>query len=61
MNKKYLELCKKEIKNLLDKKLVRKSYSPWICTAFYVNNAAEKERGVPRLLINYKPLSKVLN
>ena len=27
---------------------------------FYVNNAAEKERGVPCLVINYKPLNKVL-
>jgi len=25
-----------------------------------VNNAPEKERGVPRLVINYKPLNKAL-
>jgi len=41
-------------------KLIRPSKSHWSCVAFYVNNAAEKEWGVPRLLINYKPLNKVL-
>jgi hypothetical protein len=60
MNHEYLELCKKEINSLLEKGLIRKSKSPWSCTAFYVNNAAERERGVPRLVINYKPLNKVL-
>jgi hypothetical protein len=60
MKSDYLELCKKEIQTLLDKKLIRKSYSPWSCTAFYVFNNAEKERGVPRLVINYKPLNDVL-
>ena len=60
MNKEYLELYKKEINDLLNKNLIRKSYSHWSCTAFYVNNAAEKKRGVPRLVINYKPLNKVL-
>ena len=28
MNKEYLELCKKEINDLLNKNLIRKSYSP---------------------------------
>ena len=60
MNKELLEYCHKEIKDLQDKKLIRPSKSPWSCSAFYVNNAAEKERGVPRLVINYKPLNKVL-
>ncbi|CAJ2643632.1 unnamed protein product [Trifolium pratense] len=60
MNNDYLNLCKKEIQSLLDKGLIRHSKSPWSCTAFYVNKAAEKERGVPRLVINYKPLNKVL-
>ncbi|KAL0723058.1 hypothetical protein Bca4012_037657 [Brassica carinata] len=41
--------------DLLDKKLIRPSKSPWSCSAFYVNNQAEKECGVPRLVINYKP------
>ena len=54
------EHCKKEIKDLLDKKLIRSSKSPWSCSAFYVMNAAELERGSPRLVINYKPLNKVL-
>jgi len=54
------EHCKKEIKDLLDKNLIRASKSPWSCSAFYVMNAAELERGSPRLVINYKPLNKVL-
>jgi len=58
INAKLLEYCKKEIHNLLDKKLIRLSKSPWSCAAFYVNNAVEKERGVPRLVINYKPFNK---
>ena len=60
MNFELLEHCKKEIQNLLDKKLIRPSKSPRSCAAFYVNNAAEKERGVPRLVINYKLHNKVL-
>ena len=60
MNKELLEFCKKEIETLLKKGLIRLSKSPWSCAAFYVNNQAEKERGVPRLVINYKPLNKVL-
>ena len=60
MNPTLTNLCEKEIQDLLNKKLIRKSSSPWSCTTFYVNNAAEKERGVPRLVINYKPLNKVL-
>lgn len=60
MNSNYLEICKKEIQSLLDKRLIRHSKSPWSCTAFYVNKNVEKERGVPRLVINYKPLNKVL-
>ena len=60
MNAELLQYCKKEIQTLLDKELIRPSKSPWSCAAFYVNNAAEKERGVPRLVINYKPLIKAL-
>jgi len=60
MNAELLEYCKKEIQTLLDKKLIRPSKSPWSCAAFYVNNAAKKERDVPHLVINYKPLNKVL-
>ena len=60
MNKELLETCKQEINDLLKKKLIRQSKSPWSCAAFYVNNQAEKERRVPRLVINYKPLNDVL-
>ena len=60
MNERHLEICRKEINDLLSKGLIRKSSSPWSCSAFYVENAAELERGVPRLVINYKPLNKVL-
>ncbi|XP_049378095.1 uncharacterized protein LOC125842844 [Solanum stenotomum] len=49
MNTELVEFCKKEIDNLLQKGLIKSSKSPWSCTAFYVNNAAEKERGVPRM------------
>ena len=60
MNPEYLNLCKQEIQDLLNKKLIRKSYSPWSCTAFYVNKQVEQERGVPRLVVNYKPLNDAL-
>ena len=60
MNEKLLEYCKQEIDSLLKKKLIRPSKSPWSCAAFYVQNAVEIERGAPRLVINYKPLNKVL-
>nr|KYP59168.1 polyprotein [Cajanus cajan] len=54
------EYCKKEIQEYLDKGLIRNSKSPWSCSAFYVMNATKQERGAPRLVINYKPLNKVL-
>ena len=60
MNHDLLEICKKELQTLLDKKLIRPSKSPWSCAGFYVMNQAEKERGASRLVINYKPLNKVL-
>ncbi|XP_070031625.1 uncharacterized protein [Nicotiana tomentosiformis] len=47
MNAELVEFCKKEIDSLLSKGLIKPSKSPWSCTAFYVNNAAEKERGIP--------------
>ena len=59
MNPGLLEYYKKEIKDLLDKKLIRPSFSPWSCAAFYVQKTSELERGTPRLVINYKPLKKV--
>ena len=60
MSPELLEYCKKEINDLLSKKLIRPSHSPWSCTAFYVQKASELERGTPRLVINYKLLDKVL-
>ena len=60
MNHDLLEICKKELQTLLAKKLIRPSKSPWSCAGFYVINQAERERGAPRLVINYKPLNKVL-
>ncbi|RDY06063.1 hypothetical protein CR513_10017, partial [Mucuna pruriens] len=59
MNKEYLDYCKKEIQEYLEKKLIRPSKSPWSCTGFYVMKASEVERGAPRLVINYKPLNKI--
>uniref|UniRef100_M1DL10 Zinc knuckle family protein n=1 Tax=Solanum tuberosum TaxID=4113 RepID=M1DL10_SOLTU len=49
MNAELVEFYKKEIDNLLQKGLIKPSKSPWSCTAFYVNNAAEKECGIPRM------------
>ncbi|KAM3216176.1 hypothetical protein P3L10_025616 [Capsicum annuum] len=60
MNTELVEFCKREIDNLLQKGLIKSSKSPWLCTAFYINNVAEKELGMPRLVINYKPLNEVL-
>ncbi|XP_070014046.1 uncharacterized protein [Nicotiana sylvestris] len=51
MNAELVEFCKNEIDSLLQKGLIKPSKSPWSCSAFYVNNAAEKERGIPRLVI----------
>ena len=50
----------KEIKDLLDKGLIRMSKSPWSCVAFYVNKQAELERGTPCLMIKYKALNQAL-
>ena len=60
MNEELLQYCQKEIKDLLDKGLIRKSKSLGSCVVFYVNKQAEFERGMPRLVINYKPLNQVL-
>ena len=61
MSPKLLEYCKKEIHDLLRKKLIRPSHFPWSWAAFYVQKASEIEREIPRLVINYKPLNKVYN
>ena len=36
MNAKTVEFYKKEISDLLEKKFIRNSTSPWSCSAFYV-------------------------
>jgi len=60
MSAELLEYCKQEVQTLLAKKLIRPSKSPWSCAAFYVNNAPEKKRGIPHLVINYKLLNQAL-
>ena len=51
---------KQEIASLIKKKLIKPSKSPWSCAAFYIQNATKIKRSAPRLVINYKPLNKVL-
>ena len=60
MNPEMEQICRQEIKNLENKGLIRKNKSPWSCSTFYVIKNAEIERGTLRLVINYKPLNKVL-
>ena len=55
-----MDVCKAEIEDLHRKGIIRKTRSPWSCPAFYIQNYTEIERGVPRLVINYEPLNKVL-
>ena len=43
MNSETVEFCKKEIHDLLNKKLIRKSKSPWSCATFYVKKNAKIE------------------
>ena len=60
MSQELMDFQKVEIKDLLKKGIIKKSRSPWSCPAFYVQKNVEIERGVPRLVNNYKPLNKVL-
>ena len=60
INPEILEYCKKEIQDLINKKLIRLSHSPWSCASFYLQENSELERGTPRLVINYKPLNNIL-
>ena len=60
MNHELMDVCKAEIEDLLRKGIIRNSRSPWSCPTFYVQKNAEIKRGVPRLVINYKPLKKIL-
>ena len=54
------EFCANKIKELLDKGLIEPSKSPWACRAFVVNKHSEIKRGKPKLVVNFKPLNKVL-
>jgi hypothetical protein len=60
MNVELKQHCRLEIKDLGSKALIQKSKSPWSYVVFYVNKNSEIEQGTPRLVINYKPLNKVL-
>ena len=55
MNAETFDFCEKVISDLLEKKLIQNSKSPWSCFAFYVQKIAKIKRGTPRLVINYKP------
>ena len=44
MSPELVEYCKKEINDLLSKKLIRLSHSPWSCAAFDVQKASEIKR-----------------
>ncbi|GAV86505.1 LOW QUALITY PROTEIN: hypothetical protein CFOL_v3_29935, partial [Cephalotus follicularis] len=54
-----MEYYKKEIGELLSKKLIGPSKSTWSYAAFYVNKNSEIEQ-TQKLVINYKPLNTVL-
>jgi hypothetical protein len=60
MSPSELEYCKQEIQELLNKKLIEPSRSPWACPSFYVNKHYEQKRGKPRMVINYKSMNKAL-
>jgi len=50
----------KQIKELLDKGLIRNSKSPHASPAFIVRNHAKEKRGKARMVINYKSLMIIL-
>lgn len=52
------EYCQSEIKELLQRKLIESSKSPWACPTFYVNKHSEQKRGKPRMVINYRALNE---
>ena len=54
------QLCANKIKELLDKGLIEPSKSPWACRSFIVNKHSEIKRGKPIMVVNFKPLNKVL-
>lgn len=50
----------KEIKDLLNKNLIRKSSSSWAYSSFYVEKYYKMFIGNKYLMINYKPMNKAL-
>ena len=60
MSQELMEFCRPKIDDLLIKGIIRNSKSLWSCPAFYVQKNSEIERGVSRLVINYKPLNKAI-
>ena len=50
----------KQIKELLEKGLIKNSKSPHTSPAFMVRNHAEEKRGKGRMVINYKKLNTIL-
>jgi len=58
INEELSKFCKTKCQSLFHKNLLGLLNSLWICTTFY--NQAEKEHGVLRSIINYKPLNKLL-
>jgi len=61
MNEELIQICKKEIKDHFLKGFIRKSKSHWSCSAFFVKKQTNIERGVPHLVINYKPLNQAFS
>lgn len=60
MSPSELEYCKTEIAELLKRKRIEPSRSPWASPAFYVNKHSEQKKGKPRMVINYRALNKAL-
>ena len=56
----HLEIWKNKINDLLEKQLIRKNNSTWSCHIFHAKNATQLERDGPKLVITFKPLSKIL-
>nr|KAJ0224383.1 hypothetical protein LSAT_V11C100001860 [Lactuca sativa] len=47
----------KQIKELLDMRLIKESKSPHMSPVFFVNKEAEKRRGKKRMVVNYKAIN----
>ncbi|GLJ28352.1 hypothetical protein SUGI_0557610 [Cryptomeria japonica] len=62
MSPKEIELCQKEINDLLSLNLISPSSSPFSCHAMYVPKYDENGQELPkkRLVVNYKPLNACL-